>query len=153
MRFFVNLVHEIRTPLTLISLPLEQMAESTNAGTATQLLDFRRAENDREVRLVRSHRNVNALLTDICRRFEHPMQAIGKEITLTLPEHAVMANIDPDKTDRVIMNLIGNAEKYSRKRVSVTLHEPADGKFRISVADDGPGIAPNERKKILPDRG
>ena len=172
MRFFVNLVHEIRTPLTLISLPLEQMAESTNAGTATpednskhiksmrrnvnyllgiinQLLDFRRAENDREVRLVRSHRNVNALLTDICRRFEHPMQAIGKEITLTLPEHAVMANIDPDKTDRVIMNLIGNAEKYSRKRVSVTLHEPADGKFRISVADDGPGIAPNERKKIF----
>lgn len=172
MRFFVNLVHEIRTPLTLISLPLEQMSESVEKnngniednrkhiksmrrnvnyllGIINQLLDFRKAEHDKEVRLSRSHRDVKALLTDICRRFEHPMSAIGKEITLTMPEGKVFADIDPDKTDRVIMNLIGNAEKYSRKKVAVTLHEPANGQVRISVADDGPGIAPQERQHIF----
>ena len=73
MRFFVNLVHEIRTPLTLISIPLEQMAENVENGTLqaeenrkhiasmrrnvnyllgiiNQLLDFRKAEDGKEVR-------------------------------------------------------------------------------------------------------
>lgn len=172
MRFFVNLVHEIRTPLTLISLPLEQMAESMEKdscdiaenrkhiksmrrnvnyllGIINQLLDFRKAEHDKEVRLTCSRRDVKALLTDICRRFEHPMSAIGKEITLVMPEGNVYANLDPDKTDRVIMNLIGNAEKYSRRKVTVTLYEPVGGRLRISVADDGPGISPQERQRIF----
>ncbi len=172
MRFFVNLVHEIRTPLTLISIPLEQMAESAENGTIkgeenkrhiasmqrnvnyllgiiNQLLDFRKAQDGKEVRLATSCHDVKSRLTEICRRFEHPMDAIGKHISLIMPQQEVMAVFDVDKTDRVIMNLIGNAVKYSRSRVDVTLAEPKDGTVRILVADDGPGIAPHEREHIF----
>lgn len=172
MRFFVNLVHEIRTPLTLISIPLEQMAESAENGTIrgeenkrhiasmqrnvnyllgiiNQLLDFRKAQDGKEVRLATSCHDVKSRLTEICRRFEHPMDTIGKHISLIMPQQEVMAVFDVDKTDRVIMNLIGNAVKYSRSRVDVTLAEPKDGTVRILVADDGPGIAPHEREHIF----
>lgn len=176
MRFFVNLVHEIRTPLTLINIPLEQMADglaggidadnldvdkarrhissmqrnvSYLLGITNQLLDFRKAEQDSEVKLNYRRVDVSALLREIVDRFHHPMHEAGKEITLTLPQEPVYAVIDTDKTDRVVMNLIGNAMKYSRHTVSVTLEAPVDGTFTISVADDGPGIPQAERKHIF----
>lgn len=176
MRFFVNLVHEIRTPLTLINIPLEQMADglaggidadnldvdkarrhissmqrnvSYLLGITKQLLDFRKAEQDSEVKLNYRRVDVSALLREIVDRFHHPMHEAGKEITLTLPQEPVYAVIDTDKTDRVVMNLIGNAMKYSRHTVSVTLEAPVDGTFTISVADDGPGIPQAERKHIF----
>ncbi len=172
MRFFVNLVHEIRTPLTLISIPLEQMAESAESGTLqaeenkkhiasmrrnvnyllgiiNQLLDFRKAEDGKEVQLAAARHDMKLKLSEICSRFEHPMAAIGKHISLIMPQEEVVAVFDADKTDRVIMNLIGNAVKYSRSRVSVVLAEPKDGAIRISVEDDGPGIAPHERERIF----
>ncbi len=172
MRFFVNLVHEIRTPLTLISIPLEQMAENVENGTLqaeenrkhiasmrrnvnyllgiiNQLLDFRKAEDGKEVRLATARYDVKSKLSEICGRFEHPMSAIGKHISLIMPQDEVTAVFDADKTDRVIMNLIGNAVKYSRTWVAVTLAEPKNGVISISVADDGPGIAPHEREHIF----
>ncbi len=172
MRFFVNLVHEIRTPLTLISIPLEQLSTSVENGVVdadenrkhivsmrrnvnyllgitNQLLDFRKAEEGSEVKLLLGEHDLKRRLSDICERFEHPMAALGKRITLVMPQGSVRARIDLDKTDRVIMNIIGNAVKYSRSKVDVTLHEPVDGKVSISVADDGPGIDPSERDHIF----
>ncbi|WP_290143728.1 response regulator, partial [Paramuribaculum intestinale] len=111
--------------------------------------DFRKAQDGKEVRLATSCHDVKSRLTEICRRFEHPMDTIGKHISLIMPQQEVMAVFDVDKTDRVIMNLIGNAVKYSRSRVDVTLAEPKDGTVRILVADDGPGIAPHEREHIF----
>lgn len=172
MRFFVNLVHEIRTPLTLISIPLEQLAASVENGTTdvednrrhissmrrnvnyllgitNQLLDFRKAEEGSEVKLLLGDHDLKKRLADICGRFEHPMAALGKRITLVMPQGEVTARIDLDKTDRVIMNIIGNAVKYSRSKVDVTLHEPVGEQVSISVADDGPGIDPAEREHIF----
>lgn len=172
MRFFVNLVHEIRTPLTLISIPLEQMAADVENGVpdaganrkhiasmrrnvnyllgiTNQLLDFRKAEEGKEVELLLRDYDLKGKLADICGRFEHPMRAIGKNITLVMPQGDVSARIDLDKTDRVIMNLIGNAVKYSRSSVDVTLREPVGGNVSITVADDGPGIDPAERERIF----
>ena len=179
MRFFVNLVHEIRTPLTLINIPLEQMAEeieetpdspaskpeATKAlarhitsmrrnvsyllGITNQLLDFRKAEHDSEVQLNYRRCNVSELLRDIVDRFVHSMNVCGKELTLNMPPEDIYAVIDIDKVDRVVMNILGNAMKYSRHKVDVTLEVSADGKFNIIVADDGPGIPQKERPRIF----
>lgn len=173
-RYFVDLVHEIRTPLMLISLPLEHLAEDQKAagreslqtqsagkyiksmqqnidyllGITNQLLDFRRAENDSEVRLNISHCNVSNMLRQIVRRFEEPMKLHKKTMELVLPENDVIANIDTSKTERLVMNLIGNGMKYAESRLIVSLEDDGDD-FRIIVADDGPGVPVEERQQIF----
>lgn len=173
IRFFVDLVHEIRTPLTLMSLPMERMAEELDAGKmpsagesrkhiqsmqrnmnyllgiTNQLLDFQKAESDGEIRLHLHRCDVKDMLLDIYRRFEHPMSVDGKELTLDVPEDDVRTVLDVDKIQKVLMNLIGNAVKYSRHRIGVTLRSMPDGHFVIAVADDGHGVPPSERERIF----
>lgn len=173
-RYFVDLVHEIRTPLMLISLPLEQLAERMRSeaddalrsnnqkyigsmqrnidyllGITNQLLDFRKAENNSEIQLNRSNCDLGRMLTDICSRFDDPMTIGGKHISLEINTDDVMATVDADKTERLLMNLVGNGMKYARSKVGVTLSRTADGQLSVSVGDDGPGVPADERDKIF----
>ncbi len=172
MRFFVNLVHEIRTPLTLISLPLEKLSESVDGtplpdkekrksiasmqrnldyllGIINQLLDFRKAEHDSEVRLSVRDTDIVKSVSEICHRFRQPMLSQGKELEIVMPEERIVARVDRGKFDRVVMNLVGNAMKYSRHKVSVKLSAGDDGTLVLTISDDGIGINDNERDKIF----
>lgn len=172
MKFFINLVHEIRTPLTLISLPLEKMADDVNSGNdhpednkkhissirrnvnyllgiVSQLLEFHKAGKGKEVKLALEFRDVGRFLTEIVNRFEHPLESTGKHIELHLPADHVIATFDPDKVDRMVMNLIGNAVKYSRSKIDITLSTPDDGHFTITVSDDGTGVPAEELDKVF----
>ncbi len=55
---------------------------------------------------------------------------------------------DPDRLDRILVNLVGNALKYSRERVVVSA-EGNGQEVRISVADSGPGIAPEDLPRVF----
>lgn len=184
MRFFVDLVHEIRTPLMLISLPLEHLSKQfkdvtahtdmlTNRsymerhikagrrylgsmqnnlnyllGITNQLLDFRKIANDNELNMNFKRCNLNTLLSEVLVRFKDPMETEHKDMQLLLPAKPLYAVIDEEKTDRVLMNLLGNALKYCKTKVMVTLTEE-NGKARISIADDGNGIPQAERENIF----
>lgn len=185
MKFFVDLVHEIRTPLMLISVPLEYLSNKFKTfqnnkeqgavsqavnndiksshkylmsmqnnldyllGITNQILDFRQIENeDVQISLSISACNLNQTLILLCKRFEDPMEAEGKEIILQLPDSEVTAYIDADKTERVLMNLVGNARKYCKKKVLVTL-QVIDDKAMVSISDDGDGVPENERINIF----
>ncbi len=171
MRFFVNLVHEIRTPLTLINLPLEQLAAPSDTekmtdaekqrlvkamrrnldyllGIINQLLDFRKAEQDTEVCLALSPVDLSAQIRTICKRFEEPMASKGKTLSVDVPDEPLEAVADSSKFDRVVMNLMGNALKYCKSKVDVTLRKESDG-IILLIADDGPGIDEKEREHIF----
>lgn len=173
IQFFVDLVHEIRTPLTLMSLPMERMDEELSAGNAlpvdesrqhiqsmrrnmnyllgitNELLDFQKAEDNGQMNLHLRRCCANELLRDICRQFEHPMAVGGKEFVLTIPDDDILTVLDVEKTQKVLMNLIGNAMKYSKQRIEVRLERLPDNQITISVGDDGPGVPDAERDKIF----
>ena len=166
IRFFINLVHEIRTPLSLISLPLEQIEEDNNdeqtkvhtaairrnmnylLGITNQLLDFQKAENGR-VQLQLRRCDVGQLLRDVYEQFDDAMSVQGKHMQLQLPEQPISTSLDVDKIQKVMMNLVGNAVKYAHTEVIVRLEQTAVEQLCISVIDDGPGVPPAERDKIF----
>lgn len=166
IRFFIDLVHEIRTPLSLISLPLEQIEGSelssenkrhTNAirrnmnyllGITNQLLDFQKAENG-HIQINSRRCDVGKLLNDIYQQFTDSMELQGKQIQLQLPDQPVITALDVDKIQKVMMNIIGNATKYAKSEIIIRLEQTSNDRLCISVIDDGPGVPNNERDKIF----
>lgn len=166
IRFFIDLVHEIRTPLSLISLPLEQIEGSelssenkrhTSAirrnmnyllGITNQLLDFQKAENG-HIQINSRRCDVGKLLNDIYQQFTDSMELQGKQIQLQLPDQPVITALDVDKIQKVMMNIIGNATKYAKSEIIIRLEQTSNDRLCISVIDDGPGVPNNERDKIF----
>ena len=167
IQFFINLVHEIRTPLSLISLPLEALGEEIKTkgsqnkhiaairrnmnyllGITNQLLDFQKAEKG-QIHLSLQRCNVNQLLTESYHQFEDAMKLQNKRLQLQLPADEIYTNLDSDKVQKVMMNLIGNAFKYAKTEIILRLEQTSEDQLCIAVIDDGPGIPPAERDKIF----
>lgn len=169
IRFFIDLVHEIRTPLTLMSLPLEAIGEEVREseeespikkhltsirrnmnyllGITNQLLDFQKQENS-GITLVRRNTDMGHMLRQIYDQFSNAVEVQGKQIQLQLPEQSVVLPMDYDKMMKVMMNLVGNALKYSKQEIIVRLEQTEDD-ARISVIDDGPGVPADELDHIF----
>ncbi|GAB3959619.1 hybrid sensor histidine kinase/response regulator transcription factor [Spirosoma harenae] len=166
-RFFSNVTHEFRTPLTLILTPAQQ-------------LKHKYAEPDDQRRLGVIERNAYQLLElinqllDLSKLEANAMpvqQSIGDlsefvgEIVQSFGEEADQLRIalsyqpgltgdflfDRAKLERIIYNLVSNALKFSRPndRVSVMVQQTADGFIEIIVADSGIGIAPEQLSFIF----
>jgi signal transduction histidine kinase len=160
-RFFGNITHEIRTPLSLILLAVADIR-----ARASELLDDRSRQNlgavaDAAHKLVRlvdellllaagqedklrtapERTDLGALLGALVAAWRPAAEAAG----LTLedrPSRAIVANVDPVALERVASNLVSNAIKYTPRggTVAVELVDEPDG-LRLSVFDSGPGIS------------
>jgi signal transduction histidine kinase/AraC-like DNA-binding protein len=158
LQFFTNVSHELRTPLTLIIGPLDKLATlmkdspympyllliRKNAGRLlrdiNQILDFRKLENAREQLKVRQA-DVVSLAGEVKTYFESMAQ--GRNITLSFHSAAEkeMVWIDADKIEKILVNLLSNAFKFTPDggTIQLSLHEKED-KVYIEVADSGRGI-------------
>jgi signal transduction histidine kinase/ligand-binding sensor domain-containing protein/DNA-binding response OmpR family regulator len=162
-RFFSNVSHEFRTPLTLILGPADQVLDAAeessmrqklllikeNAkklfGLVNQLLDFSRLEAG-VMRLQVSKGDIVRFLRRVVMSFES--WAERKHITLefTSEAHTLEAYFDRDKLEKIVNNLMSNALKFTPDggSVSVSVGEAQFrnlNSLRLSVSDTGPGIA------------
>lgn len=166
IRFFINLVHEIRTPLSLISLPLEmleQHPEGSNARRYTgiirkntdyllsvtnQLLDFQKVESGKAVPH-KEYASMSRLIEEVYGQFAGYDELRHVSLSLHLPPAEVCTAMDTGMIRKVLMNLIGNAHKYARSKIDVTLTCPSAGMLRVAVSDDGPGIPDQEKARVF----
>lgn len=161
INFFINLVHEIRTPLTLIKLPLEKLLEESDSKylsvidrnvnylleTTNQLLDFQKMESGiYNMNLKTCH--IKELTEHVCQQFVASAELKNITLTFHFPEEEIVVVSDKDKINKVLVNLITNAIKYARSQIEVKLYT-AGTDFGICVSDDGPGIPAKEREKIF----
>lgn len=164
INFFVNLVHEIRTPLSLIKLPLEKMSENGNESTnnylpiinknidyllnvVNQLLDFQKTENN-EIKLNLKLWNVNELMREMYDQFVHYAGLNSIKLNFQGPDEEREVRLDKEVVSKIVVNLLSNAMKYAKSRIDLRL-EYTDESLEVSVIDDGPGVPDNEKEKIF----
>lgn len=168
LRFFTNVSHDLRTPLTLILSPLqmlmkEPLPEKVRKNIAlidknaqqlmaqvNTLLDFRRIDVGAE-RLNASQDNLVAFLRKTCEEFEPYAKDRSISLTYTPGEESIIASFDADKLHKILYNLLSNAFKFTPEGGSITLSIKADdsGKAVISVADTGIGITDEAKLHVF----
>jgi signal transduction histidine kinase len=169
--FVANVSHELRTPLTAIKgaidLLLREVAGSLNekqthylervrsnthrlAGLINDVLDLSKIEEGK-IALQAGPVSLVGLVHEVVETLK-PI-ASEKEIVLqtSIPDSSLLAWADRDKVMQVLMNLIGNAAKFipTGGRVAVSVTGDRNEWVQVSVADDGPGIALDQRERIF----
>jgi signal transduction histidine kinase len=166
-RFFANVSHELRTPLSLIIGPMERLLV-TEGLSADRKQDLQVVE--RNARLLLRH--VNALLDAakleaeamvpayaevdlavLVRLGASNFDSLARDRGLTFQVDApgqLAAQADAEKLERVLINLLSNAFKFTPEggRVSCAL-QGLDGRARLVVEDTGPGVPENMRELIF----
>lgn len=168
LRFFIDLSHEIRTPMTLITSPLgDLMSEDNdphrNAIYATikrnaerilhivnQIMDMRKIDKG-QMKMQMQETNIVGFINEICSLFAYT--ARNKGINLSFMHDGIdklSAWVDRTALDKVMMNLLSNAMKYTPNGKNVVIGLTKDNeKFQIFVSNDGQQIAEDQLEKIF----
>jgi signal transduction histidine kinase/ligand-binding sensor domain-containing protein/DNA-binding response OmpR family regulator len=172
-RFFTNITHEFRTPLTLILGPAEELLSSANisrkyrekAGLihrnaqkllrlVNQLMEFRKVEKEK-MEMFYQKCDVVELLDDLYNSYKGLAESRNIDFHLTYNLFEIIACIDREKIEKVIFNLVSNAFKYSEDGGAIDvradvekLPEKGDSLI-IEVEDMGIGIPPEHLGKIF----
>ena len=168
IHFFINTAHDIRTPLTLIKAPLEELREKeelskegiSNMNTAlrnvnallrltTNLINFERADVYSSELYISEH-ELNTFMTEIFNAFQ-PYANI-KHINFTYESNFRYMNVwfDKEKMESILKNIISNALKYTPENgnVQIFVSENNDS-WSVEVKDTGIGIPASEQKKLF----
>lgn len=159
-QFFANVSHELRTPLTLILAPTEDLLNQRKqlpAGAAS-LLETVRNNALRLLRLVndlldlnrleegKSHLDsrpvdINRLVGGLADSMRHLAEARGLAFRRSLTPTPLVVKGDPHALEKVVLNLLGNAVKFTDPGGTVCLSTECNGGMaRIVVRDNGIGI-------------
>ncbi len=175
LQFFTNISHEFRTPLTLITGPLEAlrkklklnqeesdlfniMHKNTNLllRLINQVMDFRKVETG-SMELNVSSGDIISALKDSANAFAYMANERNMSFEVQTEIKQLYIQFDVDIIEKVIYNLLSNAFKYGKENgnVSLSISEQIceDSEIRrcliITVSDDGPGIQSDNPEKVF----
>lgn len=168
IEFFTNIAHEIRTPLTLIKIPLQYilttspdredmmanlqvMSRNTDRllELVNQLLDFRKIEESRYSITIKEQ-DVRDVVREIYDHFSSSATRKSLEFSLAMPDVPVVASIDKEAITKVCSNLFTNAMKHTSSYIKTELSFSSEGRnFDIKVSNDGARIPDEQRQKIF----
>lgn len=168
LTFFTNVSHDLRTPLTLISEPVEQLSQADNLNERqqtlvklanknvkilnrliNQILDFRKYESNK-LNLTLSEVDFSRLIEEWSDSFMTLAKKRDIKLTLHATEEPVVLAIDVEKIERVFFNLVSNAIKYSPDNSSIDIsYKIEKDNLVLEVADTGEGISTEDLAHIF----
>lgn len=168
IQFFMNISHEIRTPMTLILAPLEKLIGSDSNADRQRAYKLMKQNAKRILRLINQMMDVRKIeqgkflldyrqvelvgfLQNIFDVFVTNAQSRGIAYDYVHDADAMHVFVDPDNTDKIVMNLLSNAFKFTPDggRITLRLDEEQGDRFRISVTDSGVGISDEDKPKVF----
>lgn len=174
-KFFTNVSHEFRTPLSLIISPIETLIKKNDKeeyepqllmirrngkrllNLVNQLLDFRKMEFG-ELKLNLTTSDIIRFIEDVCSSFMDIAEQNHITFLFESEINALNISFDQDKIERVLFNLLSNSFKFTSSggHISVFLSlskndgdPPAERLLEITIMDTGIGIPKEKQEKIF----
>lgn len=166
VNFFTNIIHEIRTPLSLIKAPLESIIHTLppNAESrenydimarnverlhtlADQILDFRKIEQDVYVYNFKPF-DLAKIIQSVAFRYKSSCRLNNVNLTVNVPEESVVCMVDSEAVTKIMSNLLSNALKHAKSTLTVTLSKGSKG-AEVRVFNDGGHIPTEALDKIF----
>ena len=179
MRFLTNIAHELRTPLSLVIAPIEDLKQNytdidpkwvnhlnliyRNSNylltLINQIIDFRKL-NAGKLQLNQQVADVVTLVKDVVVNFRGLESRRKSNLKLNLPDEIILINMDSQKIEEVMYNLLSNAFKHTKqdglievslqvKQVLNGTDSPEKGQVRITVFNEGKDISDEDKVKIF----
>lgn len=173
IKFFTNVSHEFRTPLSLIMAPVDRIIKQTqepeiqrqlllvnrNAkrllNLVNQLLDFRKMEYQ-ELKLYTRPGDIIGFIRELAYSFTDVAEQKSIDFVFDAEADEFHTSFDQDKIERIIFNLLSNAYKFTQTggHVSVLLYfkdsgDPLQRQLEIKVIDTGIGIQKDKLDRIF----
>lgn len=167
MLFLSNVVHEIKTPLTLIKSPVSNIrkthpddeamlsdlkiienSSSYLTSLSNELLEYVRVEQKGYI-LEKEHLDLCSMLKALLFNYSETFRSKGISTDVSVPEVPVWIYADKPAIAKIINNLLINAIKYCREEISVSLSISEEGKAVLSVGNDGERIPEEWQEKIF----
>lgn len=168
LKFFTNISHEFRTPLTLIQGSMDKLKRLPDAPSAVrtplsnmqrnvdrmlrlinQLLEFRRMQNNK-LSLALEETDIINFVYNICQGFHDTAEQKRIALSFIPAIKSYTMFIDRGFIDKAVYNLLSNAFKYTPSGGSVTVRvKVEDGRLKVIVADTGVGVPEDMREKIF----
>lgn len=168
MDFFVRIAHDIKTPLSLIMLPLSKIKKEVVLNEkldkeldiaiknserleklVNQLLQFEKASS-KQVKLQIGKYRAEATIESIAKTFTPIAQKKKIHFSIVLPEVTTWLWLDMDKFEKILYNLLDNAFKYTLEEGSVEIRATVDAdRYIIEIKDSGIGILDNQKSALF----
>lgn len=163
IKYFMDISHELRSPVTLMLTPVETLLKQNHSPETTsqlltmrrngqrvlnlvdQLLDLRKIEKGK-MRLVYSNMDIKAFVEELVDMFKPMAEEKKQKLSFVCGEKELWGKIDANNLDKILVNLISNAIKYTPDggEVTVELKKTADSvgalKYSVTVTDTGIGL-------------
>ncbi|MEO8173757.1 MAG: ATP-binding protein [Sediminibacterium sp.] len=167
-RFFANISHEFRTPLTLMLGPLKQMEENETEDPQkkrhfgmmrrngerllqliNQLLDLSKLESGK-MKLQVCKTDISGFLKIIAGSFESLAEQQQVNYHMHFPEENITGFCDRDKLEKIVVNLLSNAFRFTAANGSISFSVERDEKrLRFMVQDSGIGLPKEQLDHIF----
>ena len=159
LQFFINTAHDLRTALTLIKAPIEEIKRSPNINeeekqylqlaidqmqrltmVTTQLMDLQKIDLGKG-QFHPMNYDIVPLISSRISMFESIAEKRNITLTYSYKPESYVTAVDAGKIERIVDNLLSNAIKYSHEYSSVDINFTAnDNEWRLSIVDHGIGI-------------
>jgi signal transduction histidine kinase/DNA-binding response OmpR family regulator len=169
-QFFANISHEFRTPLTLMLGPLEEMKREPADAAAppphhpqfdlvhrnglrllklvNTLLDFSRIEAGR-VQALYEATDLAQLTAHLASEFRSAIEKAGLRLVVSAPPLAQPAYVDREMWEKIVLNLLSNAFKFTFDGAIEVSLKQENGNFQLAVTDTGTGIPADELPRLF----
>lgn len=164
LKFYTNVSHEFRTPLTIMMGNLETLKEQgvnqyilTNVKRSAerlfrlvnQFIDLRRYDQG-ELKLAIHRINIVSFTEEILGHFRELAARKNINLSIEKPNDEILLWLDRDKTDKILYNLLSNAIKYTENggAVFVSFSSRKEG-LELNITDTGSGISEDELQTIF----